>query len=136
MVGAPPYSDAGTTVGYTNDYDEACPYTGSTSPDVVKPTPGRRHRGRRDPLHRHHRDDTKLFVYQGTCAAVLRLQRRQLSAPLYTSPYVSSLTGLALTGGQTYYFVVDGYGGGSGNYTIEISGGRRRRRRRPATWPT
>ena len=25
----------GTTVGYTADYDEECPYTGSTSPDVV-----------------------------------------------------------------------------------------------------
>ena len=30
-----PYTVSGTTVGYTNDYDEACPYTGSTSPDVV-----------------------------------------------------------------------------------------------------
>ena len=25
----------GTTTGYTDDYDEACPYEGSTSPDVV-----------------------------------------------------------------------------------------------------
>ena len=30
-----PYSNTGTTAGYNNDYDEACPYTGSTSPDVV-----------------------------------------------------------------------------------------------------
>ena len=25
----------GTTVGFTNDYDEVCPYSGSTAPDVV-----------------------------------------------------------------------------------------------------
>jgi len=29
------FSTTGTTTGYTDDYDEACPYTGSTSPDVV-----------------------------------------------------------------------------------------------------
>ncbi|MBD3232619.1 MAG: hypothetical protein GF315_02735, partial [candidate division Zixibacteria bacterium] len=34
-IGAVPYSNTGTTSGYTNDYDEVCPFTGSTSPDVV-----------------------------------------------------------------------------------------------------
>ena len=30
-----PCTVTGTTVGYNNDYDEVCPYSGSTSPDVV-----------------------------------------------------------------------------------------------------
>ena len=30
-----PYYNTGTTEGYTDDYDEECPYSGSTSPDVV-----------------------------------------------------------------------------------------------------
>ncbi len=30
-----PFTTTGTTTGYIDDYDEACPYTGSTSPDVV-----------------------------------------------------------------------------------------------------
>ena len=29
-----PYQGAGTTAGYNDDYDEACPYLGSVSPDV------------------------------------------------------------------------------------------------------
>ena len=35
VIDALPYVMMGTTVGYTDDYDEECPYTGSTSPDVV-----------------------------------------------------------------------------------------------------
>ena len=30
-----PFTDTGTTDGYIDNYDEVCPYTGSTSPDVV-----------------------------------------------------------------------------------------------------
>jgi hypothetical protein len=30
-----PYTDGGNTCGFINDYDEWCPYSGSTSPDVV-----------------------------------------------------------------------------------------------------
>jgi hypothetical protein len=34
-VGALPFSTAGSTALMTDDYDETCPYTGSTSPDYV-----------------------------------------------------------------------------------------------------
>ena len=30
-----PFSDEGTTIGFEDDYDEVCPYSGSLSPDVV-----------------------------------------------------------------------------------------------------
>ena len=34
-VTLPVVDGSGTTVGYNDDYDEVCPYTQSTSPDVV-----------------------------------------------------------------------------------------------------
>ena len=35
VIDSLPHYSNGTTIGYTDDYDEACPYLGSTSPDVV-----------------------------------------------------------------------------------------------------
>ena len=35
-VSSLPFNDTGTTTGYNDDYDEVCPYSGSTSPDVVR----------------------------------------------------------------------------------------------------
>ena len=35
VIPAIPYETTGTTTGYNDDSDEACPYDGSTSPDVV-----------------------------------------------------------------------------------------------------
>ena len=35
LVTIPVFDRTGTTTGYTDDYDEVCPYTNSTSPDVV-----------------------------------------------------------------------------------------------------
>jgi hypothetical protein len=123
VIGALPYTDSGTTAGAVNDYDEVCPYTGSTSPDVVYSytpasntsvsislcTPGT-----------STDYDTKLYVYQGSCpGTVTGCSDDACSSPLYSS-YVSELGNIALTGGTTYYFVVDGYGGASGNYTIYV----------------
>lgn len=123
VIGSLPYSDSGTTVGYTNDYDEVCPFTGSTSPDVVYSyTPATDTivdvtlcTGTTD-------YDTKLYAYQGTCASgtSLACADDSCAAPL-GNPFASNLQALALTAGQTYYFVVDGYGGASGPYTIEVT---------------
>lgn len=35
LIASLPFEATGTTVGYADDHDEACPYQGSTSPDVV-----------------------------------------------------------------------------------------------------
>ena len=35
VISSLPYYTSGTTDGYSDDYDEECPYSGSTSPDVV-----------------------------------------------------------------------------------------------------
>jgi hypothetical protein len=116
-----PYSDAGTTTGYTNDYDAVCPYTGSTSPDVVYSfTPAANMSVNVTLCTATTNYDTKLYVYAGTCGSgEVACNDDACSSPL--SSYVSRLDGVALTGGTTYYFVVDGYGGAAGNYTIEFT---------------
>ncbi len=118
------FEASGTTIGYTHEYDEVCPYTGSLAPDVVYSftpatdvivnaslcTPGT-----------NTDYDTKLFVYENTCpdGGPFACNDDACSSP--SADFVSEITGLALTAGNTYYFVVDGYGGGSGNYTLAIT---------------
>ncbi|MEE9553076.1 MAG: carboxypeptidase regulatory-like domain-containing protein, partial [candidate division Zixibacteria bacterium] len=61
-----PYNDAGTTSGYANDYDEICPYSGSTSPDVVYAyTPGSNQMVDIT-LCNGSAYDTKLYVYENS----------------------------------------------------------------------
>jgi hypothetical protein len=120
-----PYTDDGSTAGAVDDYDEVCPYTGSLSPDVVYSyTPGTTITvdvtlcvGVTD-------YDTKLYVYENTCpdGGPFACNDDSCTAP-GGQLYVSALSALTLTAGNTYYFVVDGYGSGSGNYTIEITEG-------------
>jgi uncharacterized repeat protein (TIGR01451 family) len=124
VVGGLPYTDSGTTVGYTDDYDEVCPYSGSLSPDVVYVyTPAANTAVDVTLCTGTTNYDTKLYVYQGSCpgGGAVACNDDECTSPLFPSPYVSALTGVPLTGGQTYYFVVDGYGSDSGPYTIEIT---------------
>lgn len=122
-LGALPATVSGTTIGYVDDYDEACPYTGSTAPDVVYSytpatnmtvlaslcTPGT-----------NTDYDTKLFIYETTCpGTVTGCNDDACTSPIYSGAYVSELTA-DLTAGTTYYFVVDAYGGGEGNYTLNV----------------
>lgn len=90
VIPALPFTDTGTTVGYTNDYDEVCPYPNSTSPDVVY---------RYDPptsvtveitLCVGETDyDTKLYVYQDACpGTVTGCNDDACSSPHYPA-YVS-----------------------------------------------
>jgi len=121
-LGTLPATVSGTTIGYVNDYDEACPYTGGTAPDVVYSytpatnmtilaslcTPGT-----------NTDYDTKLYIYEGACpGTVTGCSDDACDAPMYSS-YVSELTA-DLTAGNTYYFVVDGYGTSDGNYTLNV----------------
>ena len=62
-----PGTFTGTTVGYANDYDAVCPYTGSTSPDVVYSyTPAADQQVTFDLCASSY--DTKLYVIQDDCA--------------------------------------------------------------------
>jgi len=114
VISTLPYNTTGTTAGYTNDYDEVCPYTGSTSPDVVYSfAPGS------DitvdiSLCANSAYDTKLYVYANSVGNLVECIDDNCPG------YLSEILGLNLTAGNTYYIVVDGYGGASGAYTFDM----------------
>jgi hypothetical protein len=122
------YHAEGNTCDLTDDYDEVCPHTGSTSPDVVyvytPPSSVIAH----ITLCTDSDYDTKLYVYENECpppgtgptGTTYACNDDACSTPSYPNPHVSDLLGVPLTGGDTYYIVVDGYGGACGNYTLDI----------------
>jgi len=114
-----PYSDLGvTTVGFLDDYDAVCPYTGSTSPDAVYSyTPAVGETVDISLCGAGTAYDTKLYVYAGACTSGTEIACNDDSCP----GFISELLGVVLTGGTTYYIVVDGYGGASGVYDLSIT---------------
>ena len=116
VIPALPYTDTGTTIGYLNDYDEICTWV-STAPDVVY--------SYLCPVSEvvdidlcASAYDTKVFVYENSYTP---------GAPYacnddYCPGYRSFIGDLPLTGGNTYYIVVDGYGGVSGDYSLSVTG--------------
>ncbi|MCP4581861.1 MAG: hypothetical protein GY839_09590 [candidate division Zixibacteria bacterium] len=114
FIPALPYFDSGTTAGYTDDYDEACPYTGSTSPDVVYlyiPD----NEGFIDISLCTSSYDTKLYVYEYDTENLLECDDDGCGNQ-------SHISGLLVYPGQELYIVVDGYGGDFGNYEIYVDG--------------
>ncbi len=117
LIPALPYSDSGTTVGYVDDYDEVCPYSGGTAPDVVYKfvCP---FTGAIDIDLCGSSFDTKLYVYDAGLNLIA------CNDDYYTGPpcgtYVSLLENVQLIAGTTYYFIVDGYGNASGSYQFDI----------------
>ena len=114
-----PFNDTGTTVGYFNDYDEICPYSGSTSPDVVYSfTPAGNIDVDIDLCGSDY--DTKLYVYDSSLVQVACNDDFYSGAPC--GLYVSFLEAVPLNAGETYYIVVDGYGTAAGNYVLSVEG--------------
>jgi len=117
-----PYTDIGTTVGYTHDYDAVCPYSGSTAPDVVYAytpwVPGAVDITLCLDVSNY---DTKLYVYADACigGTEIACSDDACHSPEYPVNYQSWLV-VALTPGTTYYIVVDGYGTASGNYQLNM----------------
>ena len=115
VVSALPYSDLGTTSGYTDDYDETCPYNAPGSPDVVYSyTPAVNETIDISLCNSGY--DTKLYLYENSYTPGTPYACNDDICPGYRSEIV----GLALTGSNTYYIVVDGYGGDFGSYNLEI----------------
>ncbi len=112
-----PGTYTGTTVGYTNNYDEVCPYSGSTAPDVVyrlQPAVD----GMVDIDLCYSSYDTKVYVYDQNLNLVACNDDFYFAAPCYT--YSSKLEGVLLQGDGVYYVVIDGYGTAAGTYVMEI----------------
>ncbi|MDY0110127.1 MAG: hypothetical protein RBT60_09350 [Candidatus Krumholzibacteria bacterium] len=107
----------GTTMGYVNDYDEACPYTSSTAPDVVyKTTPAVTTTWDLDLCYSSY--DTKIYVYDVNLNLIGCNDDAHFAAPCYT--YSSKLTA-TLNAGMEYYIIVDGYGTANGDYVLDIT---------------
>lgn len=122
LTGPLPILTGGSTEGYSDDYDEVCPYEGSTAPDVVYSyTPVSTVTVDIDLCGSEF--DTKLYVYENTVTPGLPFD---CSDDFYLDDscgiYVSKIEEAILTGGNTYYIVIDGYDNSSyGNYSMTIS---------------
>lgn len=118
-IAALPFNDTGATCDNINDYDAVCPYSGSTSPDVV--------------YSLYLDGDTSLTV--DLCGSGYDTKTYVLDAGLTVlacnddfyfdavcGVYVSKIDAAFIPGGQTVYIVVDGYGSDCGDYIIEVTG--------------
>ena len=126
VIDAFPYYITGTTAGYTNDYDQVCPYTGSTAPDVVYSYTATSNGILDISLCGEGTNyDTKVYVFENAVDN-MALTVDGLEAcnddecENSTTDYLSYLPGVVTTAGNTYYVVIDGYGGDAGDYELEI----------------
>ncbi|UCG15166.1 MAG: hypothetical protein JSV19_07690, partial [Phycisphaerales bacterium] len=111
-----PFSDVGDTAGAVNDYDEACPFTGSTAPDQVYSYTPTVDVTVDITLGKGSLYDTKLYVYENTCPGTV-VASNDDACP----NYVSAVQGVNMTAGNTYYIIVDGFGTASGVYAIDVT---------------
>jgi len=124
LSGTLPITSSGTTAGYLNDYNENCPYTGSTAPDVVYAyTPPSNVIVDIDLCGSSY--DTKVFVYENAATPGSPFACNDDFYTSSTDPcgqYVSKIVQASLIGGNTYYIVIDGYGGSDfGPYNLTIT---------------
>ena len=118
----------GSTVGFDNDYDAVCPYSGSTSPDVVyKLVLADSVNGMIIDLCQA-QYDSKVYVYAESDLAEGDTTNIGCNDDYCSNEWTSYASyvelGHILYGGlsaDTYYIVVDGYGGNSGEFTLSVS---------------
>lgn len=109
-----PFADLGSTCGFTDDYNVACPYNDAGSPDVV-------YRFDCDTYDMLYVGlcmssyDTKLYVYENTIAPGSLIACNDDACG-----YQSEIEYVEFEPGLTYFIVVDGYGGDCGDYELEI----------------
>ena len=119
-----PFLDLGNTCSHLDDYDEACPYSGSTSPDVVYVyVPPEDHLLTIDLCGSQY--DTKVFVYEGayTPGAPVACNDDYYRPDDPCGAWVSRIDALPVTAGVPYFIVVDGWGGDCGDYQLRIDHG-------------
>ena len=118
-----PYTGGGTTVGHANICDVVCPYTGSTSPEVVYAyvATGGVTAFSVDLCYSSY--DTKVYIYDSidTGSPIACNDDYYFAAPCYI--YSSFVGPVPAVPGHTYYIVIDGYGGASGVYSMTVTDG-------------
>ncbi len=117
LIPSLPFNDTGNTSDNLDDYDEVCPYGPHTSPDVVYTytPPGD---GYIDVDLCGSGYDTKTFIYDSDMNVIA------CNDDFYFDDacgvYVSMIERAVLVGGETYFIVIDGYYGDSGDYMLEV----------------
>ena len=117
-ITALPFSESGTTAGYRNDYDEACPYTGSTAADVVYSYYAAADIYVTVDLCSTTAYDTKTYIYEDDCISANLVACNDDACG--NDGYKSQLADIGFTGGHTYYIVIDGYGAEEGVYELLV----------------
>ena len=112
-----PFYDTGNTLDNVDNYDAVCPYSGSTSPDVVYSFI--------PPIDWFYTVDlcgslydTKTYIFDS--AGNLIDCNDDFYSDKSCGHYVSLIPMAPLNGGETYFIVIDGYGGDAGDYTLEV----------------
>jgi len=113
------YETTGTTTGYTDDYDEICPYDNSTSPDVVYAISRTLDAPYVDIDMCGSSYDTKIYVYDEAMNVIACNDDFYFDD--YCGMYVSKIEAMVLPANTTYYLVIDGYGGDHGDYELAIT---------------
>ncbi len=117
-IPALPFTDTGDTTGGTDDWDEVCPYTGSTSPDHwYSYTPATDALISIDLCPSGF--DTKTYILDSN---FVDIACDDDGCPKGGGPaFRSLLTDAQLIGGGTYYIVIDGWSGDAGFYDLTIT---------------
>lgn len=108
---------AGSTLGYTDDYEEACPYN-AVAPDVVYSFVAEYDESLEVDLCGSSYD-TKVYVYDQDLA-LIACNDDHYEPGHPCGDYVSRIDDMQVSAGVTYYVVIDGYGSGAGDYLLDI----------------
>jgi hypothetical protein len=108
-----PFNDVGFTCDNVNDYDVACS-SASTSPDVVYSyTPSVNQIVDINLCGSAY--DTKVFVFENSPDVLVACDDDHYYPGDFCGAWISAIFNLSLTAGNTYYIVIDGWGGDCGN---------------------
>ena len=127
MFSSIPYSNFGNTQGYNDDYDIICDAGASTSPDVVYAyTPSEDELFNVSTCGNGSFYDTKIYVYENTIGNLANTLAGEeaCSDDLCSNNHQncrSLIQNIDATAGNTYYVVIDGWGGESGEYQLNIN---------------
>ncbi len=113
-----PFGGSGDTCPFVNDYDACCPYTGSTSPDVVYSYQCQYTSPVIIDLCAS-QYDTKVFVYENEYVHGNHIACNDDYPGCGPNGYRSWLM-VEFYAGNTYYIVVDGYTGDCGVYELYV----------------
>ena len=117
MPGGGNYSDGGTTVGYADDYQEACTHN-SNQPDVVYSyTPSVEQSISISLCNSPEQWTSQLYVYMNNTSTLVDCNEYGYCPPGNGMP---ALPSVLLHADSTYYIVIDGVFGGQGQYLLEV----------------